>query len=51
METIKNAAGKTICRVDLHNKHIEIVNKGYRSWIWFDATGRLHERHEPRQPP
>lgn len=50
MKTIKNAAGKTICRVDPDRKQIEIAHKGYLSRVWFDDEGHLHQRHE-RPPP
>ena len=48
MRTIKNSAGKTICRVECNHRLIEIVHKGCRSWLWFDETGCFHQIHEPR---
>ena len=48
METVKNAAGKTICRGDLRRRQIEIVHKGYLSRLWFDEVGHFHECHERR---
>lgn len=50
MQTIKNSAGKTICRVECNHRLIEIVYKGCRSWLWFDETGRFYQIHEPRSP-
>lgn len=49
MQTVKNAAGKTICRVDKLRREIEIVHKGYRSLVWFDCLGRFHQRHDQIQ--
>lgn len=51
MKTIKNTAGKTICRVDLRTRQFEIVHKGCRSRIWFDDVGRFHQAHDPRTTP
>lgn len=51
METVKNAGGKTICRVDLERRQIEIVHKGCLSRLWFDDYGGFHQRHERRPPP
>lgn len=50
METVKNLDGKTICRVDLEHRQIEIVFKGNKSLIWFDPSGQLHQIHAPIQP-
>lgn len=51
METVKNATGKTICRVDHIRKHIEIVHKGCWSRLWFDEVGHFHECHEHGPSP
>ncbi|MDK7734181.1 hypothetical protein QP568_07765 [Propionimicrobium lymphophilum] len=51
MEAVKNAGGKTICRVDLERRQIEIVHKGFLSRLWFDDYGGFHQRHERRRPP
>lgn len=51
METVKNAGGKTICRVDLERRQIEIVHKGCLSRLWFDDCGDFHQCHERRPLP
>ncbi|MEW6927983.1 hypothetical protein QEV56_04720 [Trueperella pyogenes] len=49
MKTIKNAAGKTICKVDEALEIIEIQVKGCRTYLWFEQ-GHIFSLNEPILP-
>jgi len=39
MEVVKNANGKTVCRVDGTSRIVEIVHKGFKTIIRFAPDG------------
>lgn len=41
METVKNAARKTVCRIDKTRRIVEIVKSGYTTIIRFFENGRV----------
>lgn len=41
MQTIKNAIGKTVCRVDVDHRKVEIVHKGIKTTVIFLEGGKL----------
>ena len=43
MERVKNAAGKTIRRVDHIRRHISIVYPSFWPQLWFDGAGHFNE--------
>lgn len=45
LEVIKNASGKTICRVDPKRQLVEIVLRNMRSQLWF-IDGVLYQHHD-----
>lgn len=46
LEVVRNAAGKTIAKVDRCSQRIEIVQKNARSTLWFE-NGQFCQTHEP----
>lgn len=50
LRTIKNLAGKTVCRVDDATQTVEIVAKGQRTLIRFDH-GHTFTKNEVMQQP
>lgn len=41
MQTIKNANGKTVCRIDANNRKVEIVHKGIKTTVTFLESGEI----------
>lgn len=41
MKTIKNANGKTVCRVDELTQEVEIIRRGCRTVVRFHGDGTM----------
>ena len=46
MTEIRNLAGKLVCRLDEATGTIEIVSRGHRTLIRFNASGKFKVAHE-----